>query len=428
MELNVETSGPSLAKVSFTVPGDEFEKEFRNGLRQVGQRVRMKGFRPGKVPVHVLEKQFGDQVRQDLMEHFMRTAYQRAVDEQELKPISHPRVTREGLTRGEDGSFGLEFEISLRPEFTLPSYDSLTITSELEPVMDEQIDQVVEDLRRQESVPEPAEGEGIGENGLVVCDLKFLFGEEAVFEREGIRLAGHTPPPGVEPEKFAAALVGAKVDDEITVEMVLPPTLEKEEAQGQPGTCAMVVREAFKMVPPSDEDLFAKLEVDSEDALRGKVRERLADAADQRERGRLETVLLDQVIAGTEFELPEPLLEEQTDLRLRQLSSQMEQSGVEADKIEAEVEQQRPAAREEAEKGLRALLVVEAIGEKESLLVTNDEIEAELASIAERNDAPVEEVREYYMKNNLGQQMAVEVLERKVRTFLRESAKIEEPS
>ena len=106
----------------------------------------------------------------------------------------------------------------------------------------------------------------------------------------------------------------------------------------------------------------------------------------------------------------------------------MEQSGVEADKIEAEVEQQRPAAREEAEKGLRALLVVEAIGEKESLLVTNDEIEAELASIAERNDAPVEEVREYYMKNNLGQQMAVEVLERKVRTFLRESAKIEEPS
>ena len=134
------------------------------------------------------------------------------------------------------------------------------------------------------------------------------------------------------------------------------------------------------------------------------------------------------MIAGTEFELPEPLLEEQTDLRLRQLSSQMEQSGVEADKIEAEVEQQRPAAREEAEKGLRALLVVEAIGEKESLLVTNDEIEAELASIAERNDAPVEEVREYYMKNNLGQQMAVEVLERKVRTFLRESAKIEEPS
>lgn len=428
MELNVETPGPSLAKVTFMVPPDDFKKEFHRGLQQVGRQVRMKGFRPGKVPVQVLEKQFGEQVRHDVMEHFLREAYQKAITDTELKPMSHPRVSRETMTLGEDGSFGLEFEISLRPQFTLPSYSSLTITSELEPVMEPQIDQVVADLRRQESVPEAADEDGIDENGFIVCDLQFMHGDDPVFEREGLRLAGHTAPPGIDPEKFAAALIGAKVGDTIEVEMILPPTVEKEEAQGQPGICRMQVGEAFKMVAPADKDLFAKLEVEDEDALREKVRERLVEAAEERERNRVEVALLDKLIAGANFDLPEPLLAEQTESRLQQLSQQMEEQGVEPEKILTEVEDQRENARKEAERGLRALLVVEALGEKESLLVTNDELEAELASIAERNNATVEEVREYYVKNNLGQQMAVEVLERKVRKFLRENATIEQPA
>ena len=428
MEVNVETTGSSLAQVTFSVPAEEFQREFRGGLQQLGRRVRMKGFRPGKVPLHVVEKQFGKQVRDDLMEQFLRRAYQQAIAQRELKPLSHPRVPRETMDLGEDGSFGLAFEISLRPDFELPEYKGLAIESELEPILDEQVDQVVADLRRQESVPEPAGDEGIDENGVLLCDVAFRRGEVEEFRREGLRLAAHTPPPGIDPEAFAQAIVGAKDGGVIELDMVLPANLPNEEARGQAGTCRLEVRQAFRMVPPSDEDLYKKTEVEDEQALRAKVRARLEDISRKREDNRVETVLLDRVIAATPFELPPPLLLEQTEHRLQQLAQKMRQSGVPEEEIPAQVEQQRSVAAEEADKGMRALLVVEALGEKEALLVTNEELEAELSAIAARNDASIEEVREYYVKNNLGQQMAIEVLERKVRAFLRASAQVQAPA
>ena len=428
MEVRVDTSAPSLAKVSLVVPAEEFGGEYSRSLRSVGRRVRLNGFRPGKVPLPFLEKQFGDGVRREVMESFLRKAYERAMEEHGLKALSHPRVSNDSLALAEDGSFELEFQVGLKPSFELPDYMEMSIDSELEPVLPDQVDQVVADLRRQESVPEPAGEDGIGEDGLVVADLVFVHEDEAVFEREGLRLSGNTPPPGVDPEKFGEALAEAKVGARIEVDMVIPPDVEKEEARGQAGQCRLEVREAFRLVPPADEDFYAMLEVEDEEALQAKVRERLGKAARQREDSRIESVLLDRLIRELDVHLPEPMVEEQTGHRLDQLAQQMKEHGVPDEKIEEQVAEQAATAREEAEKGMRALLLVEALGEREGLLVTDEDIQAELTQIAERNQATLDEVRQYYAENNLGQQMAVEVLERKVRRFLRENARIEEPA
>ncbi|MCP3917819.1 MAG: trigger factor [bacterium] len=426
MEVTVDKSSSSLAKISFVVPGEELEREVSNGLRQASQSVRMKGFRPGKVPARVLEKRFGEQVRNDVREHFLRKAYQEAVQEHELRPMTHPRVTPEDIAEAEDGGLRCNFELPLRPTVELPDYKGLAIDSELEPVMDQHIDNAIDEIKRSQSTPEPAE-DGIGEEGMVVCEVKFRHGEEEVFSREGLRLNRQTPPPGVEPEAFAEKLLGAKEGDEIEFTMTLPDTLENEEARGKEGTCVVVVNEAYDLIEPTEERIFELLEVEDQDSLKTKVRERLEEASQERERGRLEGALLDQLIAATDIELPEPLLEDQTRNRLAQLAQRMESQDVPKEEIEKQLEEQKATAREEAEKGLRALLIVEAIGEKEELLVTNEEMEAELASIAERNEATVDEVREYYGKNNLGQQMAIEILERKVRGFLRDSAEVRIP-
>ena len=181
-------------------------------------------------------------------------------------------------------------------------------------------------------------------------------------------------------------------------------------------------------MPPADEKLFEMFEVEDLAALKTSVREKIGEAKEQRETSRLESELLNKVIEATEIDLPGPMLDQQTDARLSQLHSQMSEQGVEPDKIHEAVEEQRPTARIEAEKGLKALMIVEAIAEKEELLVNDADLEAEIAQIAERNKATIEEVRKYYVENNMGQQMAIEILERKVRTFLRENAKIKQPS
>jgi trigger factor len=428
VQVTVDTSGTCVAKVTFSVPAEEFEKELKTGLRAAGKNVRMKGFRPGKVPPQVIEKQFGEQVRRDVMEHFLRQAYAKAVEDEGLKPISHPRVAQEEISRAEDGSFGLDFEVSLKPSVELPDYKGMVIESELEPVMENQIEATLEQLRRERSTPEPVGEEGLAERGMAVCDVAFLHGENAVLEREGLRLGLATPPPGVDAATFEDKLSGAKDGDVIECDMTLPESVEPEEARGAEGTCRVTVREAFDMIPPKDEDLFTLLEVEDLDGLQAKVKERLAEAAAQRERGRIETALLDQLIETTKLDLPEPMVEEQTQLRLQNLAQEMERQEVPQEMIEQQLEEQKDTAREEAEKGMRALLIVEAIGDAEQLLVTNEELEAELASIAERNQTTIEEVREYYAQNNLAQQMAIEVLERKVRAYLYENAEVKEPS
>jgi trigger factor len=179
------------------------------------------------------------------------------------------------------------------------------------------------------------------------------------------------------------------------------------------------------MIPPTDEEVRTLVGVESEEELLGKVKEQLEEDAQKRETSRIESELLDRVLTETPFELPDAILEQQTHARLAQLHERMQAQGVPDEQIHEQTEEQRETAREEAEKGMRALLVVEALGKQEGLLVTDEELQAELVSIAERNNAEVDEVRKYYAENNLGQQMAIEILERKVRTFLRENATTE---
>ena len=427
MHVHVERVG-SLAKVSLSVPSDEFQREFQSGLADVGRSVRMKGFRPGKVPLHVIEKRHGEAVRHEVREHFVRRAFQKAVEDEGLKPMAHPRVDLAALTGDTGADFELEFEISLRPEVKLGEYRGLAIESELEPVLAQHVESALGELRREQSTPEPAGEAGCGEEGLITAEVTFLHEGEEVFRREGLRLSGRTPPPGVDPDAFLQAFRTATSGQTLELEALLPDSLEKEEARGQTGVCRIRVGEAFRMVPPTDEDIQALLGVDSDEALRQSVKEQLEIQVRERELARQETALLQRVIAGAELELPEPLVEEQTGARLRKLHEELEARGVPHETIHQAIDEQRATAREEASNGLAARRVVEAIGEKEGLLVTREEIDEELSRIASRNRVGVEEVREYYTREGLVSQMAIEILERKVRKFLRENAEVREPS
>ncbi|MEZ6013783.1 MAG: trigger factor [Planctomycetota bacterium] len=428
MELNVDKTATAVAKISFSVPASELNAELERGLKSVSRNVKMKGFRPGKVPKKVLEKAYGGNLRQEVIGHFIQRAYSQAVKEHELKPLAHPRLSEDALKTAEDGSISAEFEVPLRPSFDLPTYTGLTIASELEPVMDQQVDAALDEFRESQSTPEAAGDAGLDEKGFLLGDVEFLHEGERVFHRERMRLSVLSVPPGVDAEAFKAALLGTQNGAVHEFPMTLPNYLDNEAQRGQPGTCRVSVLETFNLTPPTDEHLCGLLEVEDMPALRDKVREKLGEAAAAREDQRIESALLDQVLGATHLELPEPIIEQQTLARLGQFDQSLAEQQLTEEDRAAQVEAQRPTAREEAIKGLKALLVVESLGEKEGLLVTNEELTAELHRIAARNQAKVEEVHKFYSEEGRGQQLAIELLERKVRKFLREKADIQAPA
>ncbi|MCA9000721.1 MAG: hypothetical protein KDB61_02275, partial [Planctomycetes bacterium] len=240
MEITIDKSGANVAKVQFTVPAADFDKAYKSGLSQARSQSRMKGFRPGKVPMKMVESRHGAEIKDDIMQNFLRQAYAQAVQENELKPISHPRIEKDAANLSEDGSFAMEFEISLRPEIELPEYKGLTIESELEAIQDVDIDGALEEVQRQQSRTEDAT-EGVKEDGIILCNVKFLHGEEEVFNREGLRLSPVTAPPGVDGEVYKERMVGSKAGDTVEMEMTLPDTLEDEAKRGQTGVCSIEI-------------------------------------------------------------------------------------------------------------------------------------------------------------------------------------------
>lgn len=428
MQVTVEKLGPCQAKIHFTVPSAEFQALYRRGLTNVSQNANMKGFRPGKVPPQIVEKQYGPQIKSDAIEHFVRQAYEQAVGENELKIVGFQRVNMDDVKILDGVDWTQSFEVSLRPEITLSNYKGIAIESELEPVMGQDVTAALEHLKSQQARPEPAGDAGVPNDGLIMGKIQWLYHETVVLEREGVRLSPKVATPGTEQAKFEAALTGAMDGETRDVEMTFPADIEKEELRNQKGITRVHVAQAFRMIQPTDAELMTMFGVDSREKLEQNVHAQLEVGKQNQENARIESAIIDKLLAEHAIELPGMMVEEQSRARLEAYKNQVREQGANDSQVEAAAEAHKAEAREKSEKGLRALFLIQTIGEKEKLLVTREDMEAELAVIAERNRASVEEVRKYYQEKRLFDQMAVELLERKVRAFLREQAKITTPA
>jgi trigger factor len=282
-------------------------------------------------------------------------------------------------------------------------------------------------LKLQQAHPEPAGDDGLPVDGLALAKIEWVAGEEVVLARDGLRISPEAPTPGCEPTDFKKARLGATDGDTKEVPMTFPADFEKEALRGKSGVTRLTVTQAYKMVPPTDEDVRKLFGAVDDADLRVKVREKIEEAKIENEQARIERKLLEKLIADHAFELPAAMIDQQVEARLADVARELEAAGTPKDRIPEQMETQREAARKASEQGLRALFLVQTIAEKENLLVSREDMRAELESIAARNNATLEEVSEYYKKQNLFDQMAVEILERKVRRFLRESAQITEP-
>jgi len=428
VQVTVEKTGPCQARVRFTVPGSEFHGAVQRAVSQAGRTMNLKGFRPGHVPPQIVEKQFGPQIRADAMKHFVQQALDQAVKENSLKVVGFQRVNLEKVTVLEGADFTQQVEVSLRPEITLGTYKGITLESELEPVTQREVDDAIANLKLQRSQPEPAGDAGLPADGMALAKVEWLAGAESVLARDGLRLSPRTPPPGVDPAAFEAALTGAKDGETRECALVFPAEFERADLRGKSGTCRVTVAQAYRMIPPTDAEVRELVGAADEPALRRIVGEKIGEAKTEREQQRQEALLIDGLLERHEFELPQMMVDEQTQARLGQLAQQLAQQGVAQDKIEEQVESQREGAQTAARKGCRALFLMQAIAEAEKLLVSQEDMRAEVQTIAARNNAKQEEVVEYYQKNGLFDQMAIELLERKVRRFLRENATVKVPS
>lgn len=430
LSVAVERTGPCLATVRFEVTPEEFQRTRARGLQNVSRNTRMKGFRPGKTPRKVVEKQFGPQIELEAKKHFLNDAYNHAVRDNELRPASHPRVDLADIRIGEDGGLKHEFEVLLRPDVELGEYKGVSVESRPTTVDDDEVAGAVEDLRRHQARPERTETEPLQADGMALCKVTFLAedGSTELLERDGIRMSPKTVPTGVDPEAFEKAMIGAKEGEEVDVEITFPDEFPNEAARGATGTCRVALEEVYRVVTPSDEELFRTFEVEDMDGLRAALRERIEEHKASNERHRVENEILDRVLESHPMEIPEALVDDQADAKVAELRSQLEEEGLDPEELEQRLAEERQRAFAASHRAMRAIYLMEEIAKAEGIQVREEDLLDELREIASRNRTEVDEVRKYYREQGLLQQLALELLERKVRSFLRESADIRSAS
>jgi trigger factor len=265
---------------------------------------------------------------------------------------------------------------------------------------------------------------------MAVATLDFFRpgARESVLTRDGIRIAPKNPPPGIDPATFEQSLTGARVGEERTLDMVLPGNFPLEEARGENGQVRFHLKEVLRIVPPPDSEVYAAFEASDEDGLRTAVRARMHSAKTEADEQRIENELLEGLLAAHPLELPEQLVEEQVEAHEEELLAQLEKQGLSKEEAQTKAEGERANARASAVKALRAVYLIEEIARQKELKVTQEDISAEVAAIAERNGSQPAEVAKYYGEQGLLRQLGLELLERKVRRYLRASAAVRAPA
>ena len=236
-----------------------------------------------------------------------------------------------------------------------------------------------------------------------------------------------TPMPRMMPgaATFSARLIGQKAGERISLPITFPETFEKEELKGKTGELELVIHEVICFIAPKINDEMAKLfDFDSLDALKSDLQIKIGERKEKAESRRLEDEALDCLYAESNFEIPESLVQEEASQRLDQLKEDLGQRGIPEEEIQKNLHAAKDEATASGREGLRNLFLIEAIAKKEKVFVTETVIQAEIKRIAAENETTPDEARSWIEEKGLMPQLRMDLMDRKVREFLRETATI----
>jgi trigger factor len=419
LKVDVTETRPWARRLTITVPSDTIDKERRQVMQRIASRLRLPGFRKGKVPSGVVEKRYGAAIDQETIERVVNNAYREAIREHDLQPITEATIDNIDYDRGADLTFNVEFEI--RPEVELSRLGGFRATRQVAEIGEAEIDRVLERFRQDHADWQPVEDGGKAAEGDMVSveitpqpDEDEADAEEQSPEpkRYEIVLGEDQALPDIE---SAIQTLEPGQADVFTIEV--PEAHEAEDSPPHTHRVKIQLLGIKRPQLPELDDDFAHQVGDFEDmaALRERIRADLVKEAEADADREVRRQLMDQLLEANPFETPDSMVNEYLNQLIRPREG--------AD--EGVIAEARTSARPAAERAIKRLLVIERIAETESLHATQDEVDARVAELAERVGRKPAEVRRQLAQDNQIRALAEEITEDKVYDYLKSVSEIE---
>ncbi|MEZ5064865.1 MAG: trigger factor [bacterium] len=423
VKVEVEKREPWGRVLSIEVPAEDAEKEYEKVAARLAKRVRLPGFRKGKVPTNLVRKSFRQELEQEFLETIVPRAFGRALDETGIDPVTEPKF--EELSFGEERPLSFKAEFEARPEFEVTGWEALKVEKEVPEVREEQIDSVLDDFRK-------------GRADLEEVDRPAIDGDVVTVDYCALDDAGE-PIPGQEStgyvielgsgrvvEAFEAAVRGAGPGESRTAEVPYPADYPEESLAGTVARYRVTVKVVQeKRLPTLTDELVAEhTDVKTVDELRARVRTELEAEADRFATRRLEQTLLEKVVDANPFDAPKALVDGLLDDFIHQKKHEMQDAGQDPNSMDADAV--REQNREAADRQVRRMLLLDALAKKGDVKVTEREVHERVQAMARMRGMPTRKLAEQLGGDRFLRRLSREIRDKKVLAFLVGNAEITE--
>ncbi|HAM1644930.1 TPA: trigger factor [Listeria monocytogenes] len=420
MSVKWEKQEGNVGKLTFEIEQEKVKEGLDRAFVKVRKTLNVPGFRKGKVPRQIFNQRFGEEALfQDALDILLPEVYSAAIDEAAIDPVDTPQVNIESMEKGE--TWVLTAEVTVKPEVKLGDYKGLEVEKRETELTTEELEAELKQLQERQAelvVKEDAPAE----NGdTVILDFEgFKDGvafEGGQAENHSLELGSGQFIPG-----FEEKLVGLKAGDEADIELTFPEEYHAEDLAGQPVVFKVKLHEIkTKEVPALDDELAKDIdeEVETLDELKEKISKRLQEAKEESVAQAKQEEVIAKAVENAEVDIPHAMVHHEADHLMNHFAQDLQAQGLTPElyyQFTGQTEEAMHAQMEkDAEKRVKMNLVLEAIAEAENIEPTEEAIDEEISTLAEKYGMEKDAVRAALgdmseLKSDLKIRKAIDVL------------------
>ena len=415
MSVQVEKLEKNMAKLTVEVPAEDVEKAIQGAYQKMKKSINIPGFRKGKAPRQLIEKMYGKEVfYNDAVDAMLPKAYSDAVEECGEEIVSYPKINVEQIESGKP--FIFTAEVAVKPAVTLGEYKGIQVEKAPVEVTEEEIQAEVDKEREANSRTVTVEDRAVQKGDIATIDFEgFVDGvafDGGKGENYDLEIGSNTFIPGFEDQ-----LVGAEIGKELDVNVTFPEEYGAKELAGKAAVFKCKVNGIkVKELPEADDEFAQEVsEFDTLDAYKEDIKANLLKKKEEEAQRVKEDAVIGKIIEGAQMEIPEAMVEYQTQQMLDDFGRRMQSQGLSLEQYfqftgmteDQYKEQMKPRALQ----NIQSRLVLEAVAAAEKLEATEEDLDAEYAKMAEQYKLDVEKVKEIfgeYQKEELKKDIVIQ--------------------
>jgi trigger factor len=398
MKVEIEQTNPCERRLTIEMPVERVQREMNAIYGGLQKRVKVPGFRQGKVPRSILENHYHHSVEQEILQKLIPEALSEAMTQENLQAVGEPQIDHVDLAK--DRPFQFVATTQIIPEIVLSDYSSWTFTRHVPPVTDEQLEQAMQQLRERHAELRTVSGRAVHEHDFVIANYQGTFEGTDIPAIHGTNATLEIGAGQVLPE-IEQGVVGMMEGEEKNIPITLPEDYRDAALAGRIIEIRLTVVELKEKVLPNLDDEFARAyeDADSLDFLRERLRSDVEAAIGERADAEVRADILKRLVDENTFEVPEVLVHDQ--MRRAYLQGIRAVKGGQLDEADFNVD---VAAMDEtfstqAREMVRGQLILRHIGAQAGITVTPEEVDAEIARLASRMAQNPEALKQTLQRN-----------------------------